>query len=50
MEAITLNIEQNLSGWLVLSAMHRGQRVTRKYCGYSLKEEKRIFTNELKIK
>jgi len=46
----TINFEQSLSGWLTLSAIHEGQRVTRKYCGYSLKEAKRKFTNELKQK
>ena len=44
----TLNIEQSLCGWLVLSAMHEGERVTRKYCGYSLRKAKEMFTNELK--
>lgn len=45
---MTINIEKSLSGWLVLSTMHKGQRVTRKYCGYSLKQAKVKFKNELK--
>lgn len=40
--------EQSLCGWLVLSAVHNNQRIVRKYCGYSLKEAKKRFKNELK--
>lgn len=43
-----INIEQSLSGWLVLSAVIDNQRVTRKYCGYTIKEAKRKFKQEIK--
>jgi len=35
------------SGWLILSTIHAGYLVTRKYQGYTVKEAKQLFTTEL---
>ena len=43
-----IEIERSLTGWLILSTLHNGYLVTRKYQGYTTKEARQLFTAELK--
>lgn len=43
-----ISIERTLTGFLVLSTIHNGYLVTRKYQGYTAREAKAAFKAELK--
>ena len=43
-----ISIERTLTGFLVLSTVHRGYLVTRKYQGYTVRDAKTLFQAELK--
>ena len=36
------------NGWLILSTVHHGYLVTRKYQGYTVQEAKSLFKTELR--
>lgn len=45
---MSITAEKKLTGWMVLSTVHKGYLVTRKYQGYTIKEAKEMFKEELK--
>lgn len=45
---MSISIEKTITGWLVLSTIHNGYLVTRKYQGYTRREAIAMFKAELK--
>lgn len=45
-----MTVENNLSGWLIISDIINSQRVEQKYMGYSRAEAKRMFKQYVKEK
>tara|TARA_R100000781_G_scaffold29391_2_gene21505 strand:+ start:162 stop:365 length:204 start_codon:yes stop_codon:yes gene_type:complete len=43
-----MTLNKNINGYIVISDIIDGHWVTRKYMGYTKKEAKRLFENEMK--
>jgi hypothetical protein len=45
-----MTVTRNSEGWHVVTMVHDGLLITRKFCGYTARECKRMLQEELNIK